>query len=284
VILPRSAPGNKAIMLNRLVFLVSMLGLIGSFVLIVNFDLSQFNVWQRVLTIGSFILINSVFIHTLFNVVHLASHSLLGKKFWVNRCYGNIAAFFGGITFSDFYTTHLLHHAHQGDSEKDPDHWITRSGSIWTIPLKIMYHDVWFWKHHLNERKHLGKDYLATRALQVLTVLAFLLTGNIAIFLLFWLLPMGIVGLMNGLFLFYYPHYSTHLEQSIKENSNPNLFGKGLLEAIDISRISHEVHHDRVRSNEVYYPLSWAFGHMIRGTWTQVKTDAELKYTDFKLG
>jgi fatty acid desaturase len=268
--------------LNRLVFAVSSSGLILNFFWIFSLDFKSGFGSNQILRSLILLLSNALWLHILFNITHLSSHMMLGKKFWTNRLVGDLASFFGGITFSDFYTTHLLHHANQGNPAKDPDYWITRSGSIWSIPFKIMYHDLWFWKNNLYQKKFLWLDYVVTRTLQVVLVSWFVLTSQIWVFVIFWLVPMAIVGYLNSLFLFYYPHYTTKLETYFKQQDNPNLFGKTLLGAIDISRVSHEIHHDKVRNNQVYYPITWAFMNVLSGSWNKIKSEAKLKYTEFE--
>jgi hypothetical protein len=78
--------------------------------------------------------------------------------------------------------------------------------------------------------------------------------------MVFWLVPMYLVGFFNGLFLFYFPHYTTKLENTWRQKYATQTFNlinflpKLGLNLIDISRIYHERHHDKVNDNRAYFP------------------------------
>jgi fatty acid desaturase len=198
--------------------------------------------------------------HYFLNIVHIASHFGMSKVWRVNSLYGNIAAIFGGVTFADFRTTHMLHHKNVHNlPENDPDHWITTSGPVWTIPFKIFYHDVYFWRNSLWKQRGAWRGYIINRSVQVGFVASFSYYNMLEVWQYFWLLPLLIVGFLNGLFLFYFPHYSTKLEHKWREAAKKNAFQQLVLTAIDISRYFHEKHHDSVQQNTNYFPV---FAHL----------------------
>jgi fatty acid desaturase len=218
--------------------------------------------------------------HYFLNIVHLASHFLLSRNRTWNTFFGNMASIIGGVTFADFRTTHHLHHRNVSDEKNDPDHWITTSGNVFTIPFKIFYHDYYFWTRDLWKNGN-WRGYLINRFVQIGFVLAFYFTGNIGIWQNFWLLPLLVVGFSNGLFLFYFPHYTSRLERNWRQN-NTLLHRRLTLLTIDISRIFHEKHHDRIAENQNYFPVFAYLLSRFQGVWTSFAKAPLSKYTDIE--
>jgi fatty acid desaturase len=220
--------------------------------------------------------------HYFLNLVHIGSHHLLSKNRLINSLIGNISAIMGGVTFADFQTTHFLHHRNVSDEKKDPDHWITTSGSVFTIPFKIFYHDYYFWSQGLWKKQNNWRGYIIDRSAQILLVLSFQLSGNIQIWQNFWLLPLLLVGFLNGLFLFYFPHHSTKTERKWRKQDTNNPLKQISLLAIDISRIYHEKHHDRIAENRNYFPVASFIKDKSQGLWSSLTLAPISKYTDIK--
>jgi beta-carotene hydroxylase len=221
--------------------------------------------------------ISIVCLHYLLNLVHIASHNILARSPKLNSVLGGVAAFFGGVTIADFKSTHLLHHRFLDDPKRDPDHYITNSGWWVTIPFKIFYHDVYFWREGLWRKNSAWKSYILTRILQISLITIIILSGYKSVWIALWLTPMLVLGLLNGLFLFYLPHYIPKLEQ--KWRTKPTKFNKLPLVLIDISRVSHERHHDNIRNNENYFPL---FSFM-KSVFSKSTTLSEATQPDFHL-
>jgi hypothetical protein len=70
-----------------------------------------------------------------------------------------------------------------------------------------------------------------------------------------WLIPLLVVGFCNGLFLFYFPHYTIRIELFARSLEKQNIFSQLLLTTIDISRYYHEKHHEKIQSNRPYFPV-----------------------------
>lgn len=253
---------------NQLVLYVSIIVYISSFILA-----GVSNSW--LLRHAAFILV-IISLHYLLNLVHIGSHNLLSRSRRLNSILGNIAGFFGGVTFADFRTTHLLHHRFTSAENQDPDLYITKSGPIWSIPFKIFYHDVFFWSRGLWKQNNSWKSYLVTRLLQILVISLLFVSSWRYIWVYYWLVPMLILGLLNGLFLFYFPHYTTKLEK--RWRAHPNLLNYLPRKLIDISRIYHEWHHDKIQNNQNYYPFIASFWHFV--TTGNLNYNLHLKYTD----
>ncbi|MBC7471863.1 MAG: fatty acid desaturase [candidate division SR1 bacterium] len=221
--------------------------------------------------------------HYFLNLVHIGSHHLLSKNKHINSVLGNVASIIGGVTFADFKTTHFLHHRNVSDDKNDPDHWITTSGNVLTIPFKIFYHDYYFWTRGLWKQNNAWKGYLIDRLMQGLLVLGFYFTGNIVVWEYFWLLPLLLVGFLNGLFLFYFPHHTTRLERNWREVQNKLPHQSLTLLAIDISRIYHEKHHNRIAENRNYFPILAFMQDKLSSTWNNLTIGPISKYTDIKV-
>jgi fatty acid desaturase len=221
--------------------------------------------------------------HYFLNLVHIGSHHLLSKNNHLNSILGNIASIIGGVTFADFKTTHFLHHRNVSDDKNDPDNWITTSGNVFTIPFKIFYHDYYFWSRGLWRQNNAWKGYLTDRLVQGLLVLGFYFSGNILIWQYFWLMPLLLVGFLNGLFLFYFPHYTTKLERTWRLIAAKMPHQTLTLLAIDISRIYHEKHHDQIAENRNYFPVLAFIQDKLSNSWQNMILGPISKYTDIKI-
>jgi fatty acid desaturase len=199
-----------------------------------------------------FWLMNLVTMHYMFTTVHQASHNLLSKNKLINYLFGFVATLVTGITFADFKYTHDLHHKHIGMPELDPDHKISGSGPVFSIPFKIFYHDYYFLKNNTNKLQYFS--YFIERIIQIALIM-YLFVDKTILFTSFWLIQMLVIGMLNALFLFYFPHY-THWIESTKLNIKP------LRESIRMSRDFHHMHHDNPGSNNSFFPFESTIGAM----------------------
>jgi beta-carotene hydroxylase len=236
---------NKNNFFLPLFFLSNLAVFVGLWFVLLNF---QLNFW----VIAIFWLLDVLLLHNFFNLTHLASHNQTNSNKVINQFIGNISALLTGITLPSFRSIHLLHHRFVGDEQKDPDHFITNSGLLVSIPFKIWYHDFFYFKHKLWQKDRSLVTYLLTRLVQVLLVLGLFLSGNLNYFVYLWLLNMLLIGLLNGLYLFYIPHYELKIEKS-KQNF---LFKNSFFTSLKISRFYHALHHLQVKNISAYFPIS----------------------------
>jgi len=234
--------------LNQLLFVGSFSLLLGVFGLLVFTKMSYF------FYPGIFILV-AFLLHYQFNLVHIGSHFQLSKSSKVNNILGSLSAIVSGTTFASFTQTHKLHHRNVGKEELDPDYHITNGHGLFWIPFKIGYQDMYFFKNKLYKTPGALLNYLLSRFVQVSAVVYFIITGNWLLFVFFWLLPAWLVGYLNGLFLFYFPHYTTGGVERLRQKKRLNVFEKSYLLAIEICRNYHEKHHLRVAENRNYFPV-----------------------------
>ncbi len=223
--------------INKVLFCINLFSFVSSWFVVYNYRIGYLNIFFWIV-----ILIN---MHYMFTTVHQASHGLLSKNRFINYCYGFMASLFTGITFADFKFTHDLHHIHIGTPELDPDHKISGYGPVLLIPFKIFYHDYYFLKH--NKKLLQFFSYFLQRVLQIIIIIT-LFIDNIFLFTSFWLAQMLVIGIMNALFLFYFPHY-THWIERTKLNIRP------LQSSIKMSRDYHHMHHDNPSANNSFFPF-----------------------------
>jgi beta-carotene hydroxylase len=233
---------------NQLIFTLSFVTLIGFYSLVFTTIVSY---WLAPL----FIIPTALIIHYQYNTVHIASHHQMSKNKYWNNFLGHLASIICGATFAGFTTNHLLHHKNPNHSDNDPDYQISTKMPLFLIAFKIWYHDYSFFSRRLYLTTGNLFSYFTDRFVQIALITAIVVSGNLFNFLIFWSLPVWLVGTMNGLFLFYFPHYTTDTVEQWKLSENPNLFQQFSLVLIQISLHYHTKHHQKITGNSNYYPL-----------------------------
>ena len=247
---------------------------------------------------GQFV-ISVISLHYFCNLVHLASHQMLSKNRTINHIIGWISALPVLVfSFVDFKITHTQHHLHTTNPDLDPDHKITVSGPVWLLPFRIIiYKDGFFLSEATSKHKWSSiVEYTIQRAFQLSFFVWVILNSNTFVgsrLAIFWILPLLIVGVLNAMFLYFYPHYQNNIElwsrQILEDltkskhqinNKFTNILNKTLSKSIatiivwsiDLSRTIHQAHHDKVLANSPYYPEFWLWNNKFFG-----KTD-NLRY------
>jgi fatty acid desaturase len=215
------------------------------------------------------ILSSTIILHYYFNILHIGSHYGISNNKTLNSFVSTVSAAISGHTYACFATTHSIHHQFPGNEEKDPDYKITHGSFFLFLPFKIFRHDLWFFEKNLYKKSGKLNNYLITRIIQIILISAIVLSGNLDLFLLFWLFPIYILGVLNGIFLFYLPHNVTKYEKILSKLSNVKLLASviNLFEnIIFISRISHESHHNNVKAKDPYFPVIYYFINNVKYT------------------
>ncbi len=85
-------------------------------------------------------------------MAHEATHGHMGMSGRANIWWGRFALLSSMVPFTNFRKTHLLHHAHTNDPDKDPDYFV-RHGAFWEIPLRAvtMPHQWFIWLKRRNK-------------------------------------------------------------------------------------------------------------------------------------
>lgn len=85
-------------------------------------------VWVMLLTAYT---LGAVLTHALYVIIHECSHQLIFRKNWQNRCFALLSNFPLVLPSAmQFFKYHLLHHAHQGEYDCDPD-IVPKSEAAW---------------------------------------------------------------------------------------------------------------------------------------------------------
>lgn len=214
--------------------------------------------------------ISTICLHYFCNLSHIASHQMLSKNKNLNHIFGWLSALPVLIfSYIDFKVTHQAHHQHTTNEELDPDHKITNKGSILWLPFRIIiYKDGFFLNQAVVKNKFLQiAEYTLQRTIQLSFFIWVILNSSSGIGLAltyFYILPLLIVGICNALFLYYYPHYQNRFEHwarlqfNLGNKKTINFWiGLVIVWCVDLSRIIHQAHHDKVLSNSPYYPEFW---------------------------
>jgi fatty acid desaturase len=253
--------------LNRIIMTLAIAGLVFNFWGINNYHAPEFKIWAFIS--------NLIFLNYLLNTVHQSSHFLLSKKYLNNRILGHIASIFSGFTWSHFLATHLEHHKHVGNEKLDPDYSIARSGQFFLIPFLIWKIDSQFFSLNLHKIRGYWKDYFFDRVIQILAVAVAIQLGYWNTVAYFWIIPLFWVGFLYGQYLFYWPHYSNRFE--LWARTKNFILLKAYVGTIDLSRIFHVMHHDKVNSNLAYFPLEIYLIQKLKNNWKEFVNKVDSK-------
>jgi fatty acid desaturase len=215
-------------------------------------------------------LISTICLHYFCNLSHIASHQMLSRNKKLNHIFGWFSAL-PVLVFSyiDFKISHQAHHKHTTDENLDPDHKITNNGSIFWLPFRIIIYKDGFFLNDAISKNKTGQivEYTLQRIIQFSFFIWIILNSSTGLgfsMAYFYILPLLIVGTCNALFLYYYPHYQNQIEHWARSKFNLGnkitisfWVGATLTWLIDLSRIIHQAHHDKVLSNSPYYPEFW---------------------------
>ena len=82
-------------------------------------------------------------------MAHECTHGLLGRSKSVNSFWGRVALIPVTVPYVNFRKTHMMHHAHTNDPEKDPDYFV-KANHWWEMPIRAVSvpHNWirWLWK------------------------------------------------------------------------------------------------------------------------------------------
>ncbi len=101
-------------------------------------------------------------------MAHEAVHGLLGGSRRTNAVWGRIALLPCLVPYANFRATHLLHHRHTNEPDRDPDLFL-QDARRWQLPLRAlaMPHQWFFW---LRRRGRLPAGQLADLSLNYLGI------------------------------------------------------------------------------------------------------------------
>ena len=183
--------------------------------------------------------INVLALHIAGTVIHDACHHSAHPNRVVNAILGHVSALMLAFAFPVFTRVHLQHHAHVNDPENDPDHYVSTGGPLWLIPVRFLYHEVFFFKRQLW-RKYELLEWFSNRLVVVAIFYVSYQYHFLGYVLNFWFIPSFIVGLALGLFFDYLPH------RPFKERDrwkNTRVYPSRILNVLIMGQNYHLVHH-----------------------------------------
>jgi beta-carotene hydroxylase len=150
-------------------------------------------------------LCNIVALHLVGTVIHDACHGAAHRNRLINAILGHGSAFLLFFSFPVFTRVHMQHHAHVNDPQNDPDHIVSTFGPLWCINARFLYHEIFFFRRKLWKKYELW-EWVIARTLAVVVIVLSMQFGFSHYIFSYWFPPLGIVGLILGLFFDYFPH------------------------------------------------------------------------------
>jgi beta-carotene hydroxylase len=183
--------------------------------------------------------INTLALHIAGTVIHDACHQSAHRNRVINAILGHGSALMLVFAFPVFTRVHLQHHAHVNDPENDPDHYVSTGGPLWLLPVRFLYHEVFFFQRQLWRKYELLEWFFSRLFIAVIFYISvqYHFLGYI---LNFWFIPSAVVGLALGLFFDYLPH-RPHQERDRWKNAR--VYPNQILNILIMGQNYHLIHH-----------------------------------------
>ena len=123
--------------------------------------LSNFGYWMWEWQHWVCFTVNTIALHIAGTVIHDACHQSAHRNRVVNAILGHVSALMLVFAFPVFTRVHLQHHAHVNDPENDPDHYVSTGGPLWLLPVRFLYHEVFFFQRQLWRKNELLEWFLS---------------------------------------------------------------------------------------------------------------------------
>ena len=183
--------------------------------------------------------VNTIALHIAGTVIHDACHQSAHRNRVINAILGHVSALMLVFAFPVFTRVHLQHHAHVNDPENDPDHYVSTGGPLWLLPVRFLYHEVFFFQRQLWRKNELLEWFLSRLFVAVIFYISvqYHFLGYI---LNFWFIPSAVIGLTLGLFFDYLPH-RPHQERDRWKNAR--VYPNRILNLLIMGQNYHLIHH-----------------------------------------
>jgi beta-carotene hydroxylase len=203
------------------------------------FVLSNFGYWIWQWQHWLCFTVNTIALHIAGTVIHDACHQSAHRNRVINAILGHVSALMLVFAFPVFTRVHLQHHAHVNDPENDPDHYVSTGGPLWLLPVRFLYHEVFFFQRQLWRKNELMEWFLSRLFVAVIFYISvqYHFLGYI---LNFWFIPSAVVGLALGLFFDYLPH-RPHQERDRWKNAR--VYPNRILNLMIMGQNYHLIHH-----------------------------------------
>jgi ring-1,2-phenylacetyl-CoA epoxidase subunit PaaE len=222
------------------IFLGALAAFIASAVLAINHAV------PRLVTIA----VGTVVCVVMFMVMHDALHFAASRSGWVNGLIGRLALPFIAplSSLSSYSYVHIEHHRHANDEERDPDTFVNQ-GHGWQLPVRLMMMDVgytWFYLRKLPTRPKTEIVEASAAGFAAFAGLtAAVLTGNLWLLLVIYLIPQRIAMLLLAWGFDWLPHHGLSATQTENRYRATRLrVGmEWLLTPLTMSQNYHLIHH-----------------------------------------
>ena len=195
--------------------------------------------------------INALVSFVMFTVLHDCAHTAAGRRVWVNKVLGRLAAPFVVVyvAFPGFRFIHMQHHLNTNeDHDKDPDGWISH-GPAWQLPFRWLVVDVHYARFYAPRAKDRPRAEVYEMAAMSIAALALIVVsiigGWFVEFLVAFLIPQRIGLVILAWWFDWLPHHG--LEETQRDNkyrATRNRVGlEKLLTPALLSQNYHLVHH-----------------------------------------
>ena len=203
------------------------------------FVLSNFGYWMWEWQHWLCFSVNTIALHIAGTVIHDACHQSAHRNRVINAILGHVSALMLVFAFPVFTRVHLQHHAHVNDPENDPDHYVSTGGPLWLLPVRFLYHEVFFFQRQLWRKNELMEWFLSRLFVAVIFYISvqYHFLGYV---LNFWFIPSAVVGLALGLFFDYLPH-RPHQERDRWKNAR--VYPNRILNMMIMGQNYHLIHH-----------------------------------------
>jgi beta-carotene hydroxylase len=185
-------------------------------------------------------------IYASFTPMHDAVHQSVSKLRWVNALVGRVCGWMLLGSYVAFRHTHLEHHKHTNQPDKDPDYW-SGKGPFWLLPFRWASQDLHYWYLYARSwRQHPIQDRLETIAVVIIQMigLALLIVSNhfwLAFFL--WFLPAKCAISFLAFSFDYLPH-KPHLITAKEDRYKATLVRPNpILTLLFLQQNYHLIHH-----------------------------------------
>ncbi|MBW4475873.1 MAG: fatty acid desaturase [Tolypothrix brevis GSE-NOS-MK-07-07A] len=203
------------------------------------FVLSNFGYWLWQWQHWLCFTINTIALHIAGTVIHDACHQSAHRNRVINAILGHVSALMLVFAFPVFTRVHLQHHAHVNDPENDPDHYVSTGGPLWLLPVRFLYHEVFFFQRQLWRKNELLEWFLSRLFVAVIFYIS-VRYHFLGYLLNFWFIPSAVVGLALGLFFDYLPH-RPHQERDRWKNAR--VYPNRILNLLIMGQNYHLIHH-----------------------------------------
>jgi beta-carotene hydroxylase len=203
------------------------------------FVLSNFGYWLWEWQHWLCFTVNTIALHIAGTVIHDACHQSAHRNRLINAILGHVSALMLVFAFPVFTRVHLQHHAHVNDPENDPDHYVSTGGPLWLLPVRFLYHEVFFFQRQLWRKNELLEWFLSRLFVAVIFYIS-VQYHFLGYLLNFWFIPSAVVGLALGLFFDYLPH-RPHQERDRWKNAR--VYPNRILNLLIMGQNYHLIHH-----------------------------------------